>query len=87
MEEAYFDLGTRARAITTTSAEAQRWFDRALVWAYAFNHEEAIRCFENAAGADPGCAILPWANGPEPRAPTRVGNVNHDESHCALGAP
>ena len=60
MEEAYFDLGTHARAITTTSAEAQRWFDRGLVWAYAFNHEEAIRCFENAAAADPGCAMAHW---------------------------
>ena len=60
MEEAYFDLGTHSRAITTTSAEAQRWFDRGLVWAYAFNHEEAIRCFEKAAAADPGCAMAHW---------------------------
>ena len=60
MEEAYFDLGTHSRAITTTSTEAQRWFDRGLVWAYAFNHEEAIRCFERAAAADPGCAMAHW---------------------------
>jgi hypothetical protein len=57
---AYFDLGSYARPVTTTSAEAQAWFDRGLVWAYAFNHEEAAACFELAAEADPGCAMAYW---------------------------
>jgi tetratricopeptide (TPR) repeat protein len=56
----YFDLGTYTRTITTSSAEAQAWFTRGLVWTYAFNHEEAMRCFEQAVEADPDCALAYW---------------------------
>ena len=56
----YFDLGDYRRPVTTDSAQAQTWFDRGLVWAYAFNHEEAAACFERAAEADPGCAMAYW---------------------------
>jgi tetratricopeptide (TPR) repeat protein len=56
----YYDLGSHGRRVTTTSAEAQMWFDRGLNWTYAFNHEEAVRCFEAAAAADPGCAMADW---------------------------
>ncbi len=62
------DLGSRSRSITTTSTEAQRWFDQGLGWLFAFNHDEAIHCFSEAAGLDPGCAMAWWgiatANGP-----------------------
>ena len=56
----YFDLGAHTRPITTTSSDAQRWFDRGLVWTYGFNHEEAVRCFQRALDADPGCAMAQW---------------------------
>ncbi|MFI0813117.1 hypothetical protein [Streptomyces echinatus] len=56
----YYDLGSHGRRVTTSSPEAQTWFDRGLVWTYAFNHEEAVRCFEAAAAADPGCAMADW---------------------------
>lgn len=56
----YFDLGTLTRPVSTGSAEAQLWFDRGLAWTYAFNHEEAVRCFEEAATADPDCAMAHW---------------------------
>ena len=56
----YFDLGSHTRPVTTDSAQAQEWFDRGLVWAYAFNHAEAAACFERAAAADPGCAMAYW---------------------------
>ena len=56
----YFDLGTYSRAVTTSSDEAQLWFDRGLAWTYAYNHEEAISCFQNAVAADPGCAMAHW---------------------------
>jgi len=56
----YFDLGSHTRPVTTDSAQAQEWFGRGLVWAYAFNHEEAAACFERAAAADPGCAMAYW---------------------------
>lgn len=61
-------LGTHTRKITTTSPDARRYFDQGLTWAYSFNHDEAIRSFEQAAAFDPGCAKKP---GPTrtPRSP------------------
>ncbi|WP_449349884.1 hypothetical protein [Streptomyces shaanxiensis] len=56
----YYDLGSHGRPVTTASAEAQLWFDRGLVWTYAFHHEEAVACFEQAAAADPDCAMAHW---------------------------
>ena len=56
----YFDLGSYSRKVTTGSPEAQHWFDHGLVWLYAYNHEEAIRCFELAVDADPDCAMAYW---------------------------
>jgi tetratricopeptide (TPR) repeat protein len=56
----YYDLGTHSRPVTTSSPQAQRWFDRGLNWIYGFNHEEAIRCFERALEHDPGCAMAWW---------------------------
>jgi tetratricopeptide (TPR) repeat protein len=46
--------------VTTTSNEARTWFDRGLVWCYAFNHEEAVRCFERAAANDASFAMAYW---------------------------
>ena len=57
---AYYDLGAHTRPVSTTSPEAQTWFDRGLVWCYGFNHEEAIRCFERAVESDPGLAMAHW---------------------------
>jgi tetratricopeptide (TPR) repeat protein len=57
---AYYNLGAHTRPVSTASPEAQTWFDRGLVWCYGFNHEEAIRCFEHAAAADPGLAMAHW---------------------------
>ena len=56
----YYDLGPYRRSVTTSSAEAQTWFDRGLSWTYAFHHEEAVSCFEEAAAADPDCAMAYW---------------------------
>jgi tetratricopeptide (TPR) repeat protein len=55
-----FDLGSFQRATATTSAQAQQWFDRGLVWSYGFNHEEAISCFERAIAADETFALAYW---------------------------
>jgi tetratricopeptide (TPR) repeat protein len=58
--EPYYDLGSYHRPIETPSPQAQTWFDRGMVWAYAFNHEESIRCFERALALDPDLAIARW---------------------------
>ena len=42
----YYDLGTYSRSVSTTSADAQLWFDRGLIWNYAYHHEEAVECFK-----------------------------------------
>lgn len=55
----YFDLGSYSRPASKDPV-AQTWFDRGLVWMYAFNHEEAIACFEKAVAADPACALGYW---------------------------
>ncbi|MGI9318131.1 MAG: hypothetical protein ACR2QW_12440 [bacterium] len=56
----YYDLGNYSRKVTTQSDSAQTWFDRGLIWTYAYNHEEAISCFEKALEADQDCAMAHW---------------------------
>jgi tetratricopeptide (TPR) repeat protein len=61
MHDGYqFDLGGFTRPTSTRSPHAQAWFDRGLVWSYAFHHEEAIRCFERAIAADEQFALAHW---------------------------
>ena len=48
------------RDVTTSSPDAQLWFNRGLNWNYAFNHEEAIYCWEQALGHDPNCVMARW---------------------------
>ena len=54
------NLGSLHHPITTTSEQAQRYFDQGLRFVYAFNHEEAIRSFEAAADWDPEAAMPYW---------------------------
>ncbi|KAH7061576.1 TPR domain protein [Macrophomina phaseolina] len=58
--DGYYDLGSFHRDISTHDPDAQRWFDRGLVWCYAFNHEEAARCFDKVVALDPSCAMGYW---------------------------
>ena len=55
-----YDLGSYSRPVSTSSAEAQTWFDRGLAWCYGFNHEESVRCFRSAADHDPACVMAWW---------------------------
>lgn len=48
------------RPISTRSPEAQKYLDQAMVWMFAFNHDEAIRSFTEAARLDPDCAMAYW---------------------------
>jgi tetratricopeptide (TPR) repeat protein len=53
-------LGDFHRAVTTSSAEAQRYFDQGMVFMWGFNHDEATRSFAKAAEIDPDCAACYW---------------------------
>ena len=69
-EMAYnFDTGTYSYKISTSSQDAQIWFDRGLIWSYGFHWEEAVFCFKESVNADPNCAMSWWgvayAVGPE----------------------
>jgi len=48
------------RPITTTSPEAQRYFDQGMALMWGFNHDEAARSFAKAAEIDPRCAACFW---------------------------
>jgi tetratricopeptide (TPR) repeat protein len=67
-------MGKHTRKVTTSSEKAQAYFNQGLNWAYAFNHDEAIRSFEQAAKLDPSCAMAYWGialcNGPHINNPT-----------------
>ncbi len=54
------NLGSYHRAISTSSAEAQQFFDEGLTLLYGFNHEEAFRSFERAAALDPAAPMPHW---------------------------
>ncbi|WP_338691303.1 hypothetical protein V5279_33110 [Bradyrhizobium sp. 26S5] len=56
----YFDLGPYSRKVTTSSPDAQLWFDRGLNWLFGFNHGEAIKCFRKALDYDAECAMAHW---------------------------
>ena len=72
----YYDLGDHSCPVTTSSPDAQTWFDRGLIWTYGYNHQEAVVCFQKAAEADPDCAMAYWgiayASGPNYNMPWHV---------------
>lgn len=92
-----FDVDVYSRKITTTSADAQLWFDRGLVWTYSYNHEQAIECFQKALDHDPHCAMAHWgiayAIGPnynfewwmmDPGTKSNALATAYDNTHAAL---
>ncbi len=78
----YSGLGGYTRQVTTTSPEAQRYFDQGLAFTYGFDHERAIQSFQAAARLDPQCAMAWWgianACGPNINLPAV------DPAHAAL---
>ncbi|HKY72670.1 MAG TPA: hypothetical protein VJL88_12190 [Nitrospira sp.] len=56
----YDNLGALHHPISTGSDLAQRYFDQGLRLVYAFNHEEAIRSFEEAVTQDPSAPMPYW---------------------------
>jgi len=83
----FFDgLGAHGRKVTTSSPEAQRYFDQGLAFLYAFNHDEAMKSFRKAAAIDPKCAMAHWgmalSNGPHINFPM----VTDDQAKAASAA-
>lgn len=56
----YYDIDVYERRVTTASPDAQLWFNRGLVWTYAYFHDEAVACFRRAIECDPDCAMAHW---------------------------
>lgn len=69
----YRNLGRLHMPVTTSSAQAQAYFDQGLRLAFAFNHAEAARAFRAAQAHDPHCAMCHWGEalvlGPNINAP------------------
>ena len=55
----YEGFGNYERVISTEVASAQEWFNQGMQLMYGFNHDEAVRSFEQAAAADPENP-MPW---------------------------
>lgn len=76
MDDYGYDLGNHHCPVSTGSEQAQRWFDRGLIWTYGFNHDEAIACFKRALEHDPDLAMAHWgiayATGPNYNMPWRL---------------
>jgi tetratricopeptide (TPR) repeat protein len=68
LAQLFAELGGQHRTISSKVPLAQRYFDQGLNLAYAFNHDEAVRSFAEAARKDPSCAVCYWgiayASGP-----------------------
>ncbi|KAF5017482.1 hypothetical protein F66182_10587 [Fusarium sp. NRRL 66182] len=56
----YYDLGDFSLRVSTESLEAQIWFNRAMLWTYCFNHDEAIFCYQQAIAHDEDLALAYW---------------------------
>ena len=87
------------RDVTTDSVDAQRYFDQGLNLSFAFNHDEAIRSFQEAARLDPNCSMAWWGialcNGPhinnplmdEPRSIAAWQAIGNAQTRSKLASP
>ncbi|SLN11209.1 hypothetical protein [Ruegeria meonggei] len=84
----YYDLGTHSCKVSTSSPDAQLWFDRGLVWTYGYNHEEAVVCFQRALEYDPHCVMAHWgvayAAGPNYNLPWDLRDDQGQQKSLAL---
>jgi hypothetical protein len=58
------ELGILSFSTTAVDSETKEallfWLQHGLIWYYAFNHEEAVECFEKALSIDKNCAMAHW---------------------------
>ncbi len=82
------NLGVHHRAIKTTNALAQRYFDEGLTLLYGFNHEEALKSFRQAAVLDSASPMPYWgmalALGTNINDPAPVDRLRKAHQHLAL---
>eukprot|EP01104_Vermistella_antarctica_P006254 TRINITY_DN16974_c0_g1_i1.p1 TRINITY_DN16974_c0_g1~~TRINITY_DN16974_c0_g1_i1.p1 ORF type:complete len:645 (+),score=124.50 TRINITY_DN16974_c0_g1_i1:107-1936(+) len=55
------DVGSFHRVVTCLNPDVNVWYTRGLVWCWAFHHEEAIYCWQQALKLEPDCPMLHWA--------------------------
>ena len=73
----YDNLGGHQHQITTSSPDAQKYFDQGVRLSYAFNHGEAIRAFKQAIALDASARCVTgawpsrWARTSTRRSPRR----------------
>src|ERR1043165_7580012 len=53
-------LGALHWKVSTRDAGAQAYFDQGMKYVYAFNHEQAVRSFNEATRRDPELAMGYW---------------------------
>ena len=74
-------LGDVHHPVSTSSREAQQFFNQGLALVYGFNHDEAVRSFKRAAELDPKLAMAHWgvalALGPNINAPV---DAEHEQA-------
>jgi tetratricopeptide (TPR) repeat protein len=92
-------LGRFHWTITTSSGDAQRYFDQGMRLLWAFNHDESTRSFARAAEIDPACAMCYWGValtvGPnynlpmmaEPRAMVAWNTLQQAQAHSPRSTP
>ena len=72
-------LGDLHVPVTTSVPRAQRFFDQGVRLLYAFNHQESLRAFREAARLDPSLAMAWWGQamtlGPTLNSPMPAANV------------
>ena len=83
-------MGDFHREISTSSADAQKYFDQGMVLAFGFNHAESIRSFKAAQKLDPECAMCFWgeamATGPNINVTSKGKAVMSDADRVAAFA-
>lgn len=82
------NLGVHHRAIKTENAPAQRYFDEGLTLLYGFNHEEALKSFQQAAVLDSASPMPYWgmalALGTNINDPAPMDRLRKAHQHLAL---
>ena len=56
----YKGLGAWRHPITTSNADAQKYFDQGLSLLYSFNRYESLRSFRKAVELDPSATMAYW---------------------------